>query len=184
MMNNEDQPRIAPLSKQERSPEQQTLIDDVGSELNIFTTLIRHPDLFADFHTFAGGLLRRSGLPERDRETLILRTAFRCRSDYEWVQHNRIAADVGLTPALIAALAEDNPLATLSPEHALLARAADQLTSDRDLDAATWHEMRERYTEEQMIEICMLVGNYAMIAGVLKSLQVALEDGQTHAPWR
>lgn len=182
-MNDEAEPRLAPLSKQERSPEQQALIDDVGSELNIFTTLIRHPGLFADFHTFAGRLLRRSGLPEQDRETLILRTAFRSRSDYEWVQHARIAAGVGLTPEVIAALAEDVPSA-LSSEQALLARAADQLSSDRDLDAVTWQELRTRYTEDQVIEVCMLVGNYAMIAGVLKSLRVVLEDGQPRAPWR
>jgi hypothetical protein len=34
-----------------------------------------------------------------------------------------------------------------------------------------------------MIELCMLVGDYGMIAGVLKSLRVQVEDGQTAPDW-
>jgi alkylhydroperoxidase family enzyme len=176
-----DTPRLAPLAPAERSEEQQRLLAAVASEKNIFTTLVRHPELFEVFNQFAGRLLRRSGLPEQVRETLILRTAYRCRSAYEWAQHVEIARQIGLPEDIIASVGTDRPSAP--DEHtALLIRAADQLTADRDLDDLTWTQLHQHYDEQQMIELCMLVGNYAMIAGVLKSLRVPLEPAPDWQP--
>jgi alkylhydroperoxidase family enzyme len=176
-------PRIAPLPPGERDEDQQQLLASVGSELNIFTTLVRHTKLFDAFQRFAGRLLRRSGLPEQVRETLILRTAYLCRADYEWVQHVDIAHGIGLPEEVIVAA---GTLTGEAPdEHtALLITAADQLVRDHDLDDTTWTALRAHYDERQMIELCMLVGDYAMIAGVLKSLRVQLEDGQTAPNWQ
>lgn len=174
--------RIPPLPAAERSEDQQRLIDVGGSELHIFTTLVRHTKLYDVFQRFAGRLLRRSGLPEQVRETLILRTAYLCRADYEWVQHVRIATGIGVPEAVITAAGVEHPEAP--DEHtALLFTAADQLIRDHDLDDTTWAALRETYDDNQMIELGMLVGNYAMIAGVLKSLRVQLEDGQSPPNW-
>jgi alkylhydroperoxidase family enzyme len=170
-----DAPRLAPLAAGERSAEQQQLLD-VAGELNIFTTLARNPSLFKEFLRFAGRLLFRSGLPADVRETLILRTAYRCGADYEWVHHVEIGGRAGLAADVIAALGTDD-LGALDDDTALLARAADQLTSVRELDDPTWSALGVRFDEQQLIEICMLVGNYVMIAGVLRSLRVPLEDG-------
>jgi alkylhydroperoxidase family enzyme len=175
-------PRIAPLPPGERDEEQQRLVAAVGDELNIFTTLVRHTKLFDVFLRFAGRLLRRSGLPEQVRETLILRTAYLCRARYEWVHHVTIAHQIGLSDDVITAAGTETPEAP--DEHtALLISAADQLVRDHDLDDRTWTALREHYDENQMIELCMLVGDYGMIAGVLKSLRVQVEDGQTAPDW-
>jgi 4-carboxymuconolactone decarboxylase len=177
-----DVPRIPPLPREQRSAEQQQLVEATGSELNIFTTLVRHPKLFADFARFAGRLLRRSLLPDDARETVILRTAYRCRAGYEWAQHTEIARQVGMAEEIIAAIGTERP--ELGDQNlALLIRAADQLTERHDLDAETWAALRERYDDQQLIELCMLVGDYAMIAGVLNALRVPLEDGQTAPDW-
>jgi 4-carboxymuconolactone decarboxylase len=174
--------RIPPLPAAERSEDQRRLIDQGGSELHVFTTLVRHTKLYEVFSRFAGRLLRRSGLPEQVRETLILRTAYRCRADYEWVQHVGIAEGIGVPAAVIAAAGAATPEAP--DEHtALLLSAADQLVTDHDLNDATWAELHEHYDDNQMIELCMLVGNYGMIAGVLKSLRVQLQDGQSPPDW-
>jgi 4-carboxymuconolactone decarboxylase len=176
-------PRIAPLPPGERDEDQQRLIAAGGSELNIFTTLVRHTRLYDVFQRFAGRLLRRSGLPEQVRETLILRTAYLCRAEYEWVHHVAIAKGIGVPEDVITAAGTDT--GAVPDEHtALLISAADQLVRDHDLDDRTWTALREHYDEQQMIELCMLVGNYGMIAGVLKSLRVRLEDGETAPDWK
>jgi alkylhydroperoxidase family enzyme len=172
-----DAPRLAPLAAGERTKEQQQLLDLANSELNIFTTLARNPSLFKEFLRFGGRLLYRSGLPADVRETLILRTAYRCGADYEWSHHVEIGRQAGLTDDVITALGTDG-------DTSLLARAADQLTSVHELDDETWSALRERFDEQQMIELCMLVGDYVMIAGVLKSLRVPLEDGLPAPHWR
>ena len=47
-------PRLAPVAPDERTREQQALVERVGSDKHIFTTLIRHPELFEHFARFAG----------------------------------------------------------------------------------------------------------------------------------
>src|SRR4029079_17103762 len=116
------------------------------------------------------------------RETLILRTAYRCRAAYEWAQHVEIARSIGLADDVIAAAESEHP-EPADPHIALLISAADQLAVRRDLDDATWSALAQRYDEQQLIELCMLVGNYGMIAGVLNSLRVPLEDGQIPPNW-
>jgi 4-carboxymuconolactone decarboxylase len=175
-------PRIPPLAPDERDADQRRLVEATGSELNIFTTFVRHPKLFDVFTGFAGRLLYRSLLPDDVRETLILRTAYRCRSPYEWAQHLEIARQIGMSEDLIATIGTDRP-ETADQDLALLLSAADQLTAHRDLDDPTWAALRGRYDDKQLIELCMLVGNYAMIAGVLNSLRVQLQDGQTSPNW-
>ncbi|WP_067831383.1 carboxymuconolactone decarboxylase family protein [Actinomadura kijaniata] len=177
-----DRPRIAPLPPAERSAEQQRLVEATGTEMNIFTTLVRHPELFEDFSRFAGRLLYASTLPGEAREILILRTAYRCRAVYDWVQHVEIARGVGLPEDVIGALCTDDARG-LDREAAVLAAAADQLSAHRDLDDRTWTALRERFDEHQMIELCMLVGDHAMIAGVVKALRVRLEDHQAPPSW-
>jgi 4-carboxymuconolactone decarboxylase len=177
-----DTPRIPPLPAAERTAEQQRLVEASGTELNIFTTLVRHPKLFEVFGRFAGRLLRRSLLPEDVRETLILRTAYRCRAGYEWAQHVEIARAIGMAAEVIAAIGTEDP--ELADEHlVVLINAADQLTGRHNLDDETWAALRERYDDQQLIELCMLVGDYAMIAGVLNALRVPLENGQSTPDW-
>ncbi len=155
-------PRLHPLTAAERTPHQQQLIDQAGGELRVFTTLARHPALFEDFLLLGGRLLHRSALSGREREILILRTAFGCRADYEWAQHHRIATALGMEPEVIAALGHSEP--ELAPDDALLART-------------------ERFSEVQLIELCMLVGSYTMLAGTLNSMQVQPEPGLATPPW-
>jgi hypothetical protein len=38
-----DAPRIPPLAPEQRSAEQRRLVEATGTELNVFTTLVRHP---------------------------------------------------------------------------------------------------------------------------------------------
>jgi alkylhydroperoxidase family enzyme len=164
-MSKSDVPRIAPLAPEQRTAEQQRLVEATGTELNIFTTL-----------------LRRSLLPDDVRETLILRTAYRCRASYEWAQHQEIARRIGMAEDVIAAIGTE--LGEPADQNlALLISAADQLTAQHNLDDPTWAALRERYDDQQLIELCMLVGDYAMIAGVLNSLRVPLEDGQQPPDW-
>jgi alkylhydroperoxidase family enzyme len=87
------EPRIAPLSDAELSPEQAEALEPFrpGPVLNIFRTLARAPKALKRFNDWGGYVLsRRNDLPSREREIVILRTGFLCRSGYEWTQHVRI----------------------------------------------------------------------------------------------
>jgi 4-carboxymuconolactone decarboxylase len=174
-------PRIPPLAPDERDEQATDLLAQVGTPVraasNLFATLVRHPGLFRRWLPFGGKLL--SGrLPDRDRELLILRTAWLCGSDYEWGQHQPIAHAAGVTADEIERLrrpdAADDP--GWAPFDATLVRAADELHSDNRLADATWDQLAARYDERRLIEVPMLVGHYHLLAFTLSSLGVQLES--------
>ena len=96
---------LAPPDEQdERTKEvlRSTRFDPDGPDLNIFTTFARHPRLLRRWSQF-GGVLLTGTLDPRDREILVLRTAWNCQAEYEWGQHAFIGAQVGLTEAEVEA---------------------------------------------------------------------------------
>jgi alkylhydroperoxidase family enzyme len=175
--------RVPPLPAHERDERQAELVRYAGNEYGVYTTLVRHPDLFADFLVLGRRLLRLSSLDARDRETLILRAAFRSNARYEWSHHDVIGRRVGLTDADLATLASDEIGPDADPTTALLIRAADELLRDHVLSDATWAALTAQYTQNQVMELCMLVGEYAMLAGVLNSMGVQIEEGFPQPPW-
>jgi 4-carboxymuconolactone decarboxylase len=171
--------RIEPLAAAEQSDEQRErlaplLVGPAPAAINLFTTVLRHPKLFQRWQALGGMLLLRGLLPARDREILILRTAANTTSDYEWGQHARIAADIGMSAEEIDRCARGTP--TDEVEAALMA-AADQLHARNTVDDAAWQDLAERYDEAQLIEIVALVGYYHQVAYLLNALGVAREEG-------
>jgi 4-carboxymuconolactone decarboxylase len=76
-----------------------------GHILNIFRTLVHAPKALTAFLAWGGYILsRRNSLSERDRELVILRVGYNCKSGYEFTQHSRIGLDAGLTEAEVAAI--------------------------------------------------------------------------------
>lgn len=144
-------------------------------EANIFTTLVRAPGLFRRWLPFGGKLLNGK-LPARDRELLILRTAWNCRSAYEWGQHHALALQAGVSDAEFRRVTIPS-LDGWSPLDAALLRAADELHHDACITDPTWDELRGRFSVEQLIEVPMLVGHYHLVAMTLNSLGVQLDPG-------
>jgi 4-carboxymuconolactone decarboxylase len=67
-------------------------------------------------------------------------------------------------------------------EDATLLRAADELHTDARISDPTWKELAGRYDEAQLVELCMLVGQYHTVAFALNSLGVQLEEERGTLP--
>ena len=168
----------------ERTEWQAQLLGDVtlgGPTVNIFETLVRHPGLFAKWMPFGGKLLNGK-LPARDREILILRTGWRCQSEYEWAQHVIVGRRAGLSDEEIDRVSLGETAAGWDAFDALLIHAADELHDDACLSESTWAGLRERYDDQQMLEVTMTVGQYHLVSFTLNSLGIQLEDGVTGFP--
>lgn len=170
-------PRIPPLERSELDAEQEELLSAGGElrDLHIFRTLVRHPRLYRRWSPFGGFLLQRSSFAPRDRELVILRSAYRCGSAYEWGQHVRLGREAGLSDEEIRRVAAGPAELGWSNEDATLLRAVDELQDDHCLSDDTWSRLRGRFGDEELIELMMLSGHYALLAGVLNSLGVQPE---------
>jgi 4-carboxymuconolactone decarboxylase len=146
-----------------------------GEPLRVFTTLGRHPRLFRTWLRFSATLMLRGDLPAADRELVTLRTAWRCGSWYEWVQHAGRARRAGLGDDDLARVVDDPAAPGWAPRQRLLLRATDELHNDRVISDRTWRALVDELTERQLIELCLLVGHYEMLAMALNSLGVEPE---------
>jgi alkylhydroperoxidase family enzyme len=184
-----DEPRIPPLPPEEWSGDVKRILDAVPPGIdrrlgdnNIFPTFARHPDLFRAWLPFGGFLLTAGKLSGRDRELLILRTAVRTGSSYEWGQHVRISLDGGIEREAIDRVLEGPDAEGWTPHEAGLLRAADELHDDSRISDVTWKTLAETYDTEQLMEATMVVGHYHMVAFALNSFGVELDEGLEPLP--
>ena len=113
-------------------------------------------------------------IPLRDKELLILRTAWLSRGDYVWGRHNVIGQTAGLTDGEIRRITEGPDAPGWSDFDAVLLRAADELHTSRFISEATWNALAARYTQEQLVEVVLIVGNYTQLTMFQNTLGVQL----------
>ena len=171
-------PRIAPVQESEWSPAQREALEPYAARnqlFNIFTTLGRVPEALKAFAAWGGFVLRQSSLPERERELLILRVGWNCRSGYEWAQHARIGRGAGLTAEELGAIKRGPSWETWSEDDRLLLDAADQLSQSHFISDATWNALARRWNERQRMDIVFLVGHYTQVCMILNTFGVQLD---------
>jgi alkylhydroperoxidase family enzyme len=148
-----------------------------GEPPRVLTTLARHRRLFRWWLPFAGTLLLRSELPRADVELVVLRTACNCRSRYEWAQHVALAERAGLPGPVVAAVPSWADHDRFTARQRLLLLATDELHARQAITDPTWARLTAELREPELIELCMLVGHYEMLAMTLNSLGVEAEPG-------
>jgi alkylhydroperoxidase family enzyme len=176
----DEHPRIAPGGRRQIGLVNAAIARAAGMRTrtgppNIFTTLGRHRGLFRRWLVFASALMPRGKLPRDETELLILRVAHNTNSDYEWSHHEKIGRQAGLSADEVARVREGAAAPGWSPRRGLLLRAADELHTDGRIGDELWAELAAIYDERLLIEICMLVGHYEMLAMTLNSLRVQPE---------
>jgi len=171
--------RVQPLEESEWTEEVRALLPPPrgGHVLNIFTTLARHPKLLKRWLVFAGHVLGKSTLSPRARELLILRTGYRCRSEYEWGQHVIIARQVGITDEEILRITAGPAAPGWDPFEALLLRAADELHDTYAIEDGTWDAMSTKYDVRQMMDVVFTVGQYTLVSMALNTFGVERDGG-------
>lgn len=145
----------------------------------VYATVANHPDLALPWLRFGSALLYHGTIPGRDREILILRAARNAAAPYEWGQHVPFGRREGLEDVEIEAISApgDPSDSSLSAWDRLLCSAADELDTQARLSEASWLALGGRYSNEQRMEACFVVGQYTMLAYVLNSAAVTAEDG-------
>ncbi len=149
---------------------------------NALATMMHHPALAGPFLTYNNVLLQTPALGHRARELVVLRVAWRTRSRYEWVQHLRLAAKVGITAEEIAAVADGPGAETWAPHEADLLAATDQLIDGYRIDDDTWARLAEQLDERQLVELVFVAGTYTLLAMAFNSFGLELDaDLQEYA---
>lgn len=179
-------PRIAALPDSALSAEQKEMLAPIaanGRVLNIFRTLIHAPKALRGFLEWGNYVLsRRNDLPAREREIVILRIGFLCRSGYEWTQHHAIGLRSGLTAEEIERIKKGGGAPGWSPPDAALLRASDELHNGQFITDATWAELGKHFSQKQCMDVVFTAGQYTQVSMMLNTFGVQLDEGQTLDP--
>ena len=176
-----DRVRLAPLRPEECGLRMRIVIWVAAKKgkldaSNLFLMLARDFRLFWAWLNFAKRMMPFGALDRRDTELAILRVAWNCRSRYEWGQHVDIGLRVGLHPREIARVPLGPDAPDWEPRQAAVLNACDELHQERMVSEDTWQQLIVHYNEKEMLEVLMMINHYEMIAGILNSTGLPLDD--------
>jgi alkylhydroperoxidase family enzyme len=179
-------PRLAPLDDAAMTDEQRSMIEPAkvlrDPPLNIFTTLVRHPKLYRRAMALGSQFMFEGLLTPRQREVVILRVAGRTCAEYEYGQHVEIGQGSGLSLAEIESLVSDELAPSIDEVERALVAMVDDLCAEDCVSDSTWAALATHFDDRQIMEAIVLAGYYRLLAGLLNSCGVQLDEGITGWP--
>ena len=150
------------------------LSDRGAKQLNLYRALSHSPELVRAWMDFIWKLRDDCQTPRSLRELVILRTAVRHASPYEWHHHVAMAEAAGVNAVQIAEIENW----TMSSAFDGTERAALALT-DAICDGTVSPEDRaaavRSFDERALVEVALTAAAYVMVPRVLSALAVPLE---------
>ena len=172
------EPRVAALPAGQWDATAKELMGRLeGEPLNIFKTLANHSHLMKRWMVFANHILGKSTIPVRERELIILRIGYLCRSGYEWGQHVLIARRAKMTDDEIRRIKVGPDAKGWSDADRLLLQATDELHADAHVGDATWKGLAKHFNTQQLMDIVFTVGQYNLVSMALNSFGVQADPG-------
>ncbi|MDO8417135.1 MAG: carboxymuconolactone decarboxylase family protein [Agitococcus sp.] len=173
--------RILPITEQESAWHLRSLnsaINRLGKlqASNLFMTLMGNFRIFSRWILFASSLMPYGELKRRETELIILRVAWNCRCQYEWAQHKQISQQVGLTEHDLLNVTIGSDGFPKDSCEALLMLSCDEFHHQRMISEKTWQMLTRFYSDKDLLEILMVIGHYEMLAGILNSTGIAVDD--------
>jgi alkylhydroperoxidase family enzyme len=177
--------RIAPLAPEQFGKEAQEIAESMraffgSKEAGVpktFATMAKHPGLYRGQMKLGLELNRKGKLPPREREMVILRTAWLVRSPFEWGEHVGYGKKLGLTGEEIERITHGSTAPGWSEHDRAVLRAVEELIGDYAVSDETWKILARSWNEQQLIELPGLVGSYTLTAMIYNTLRFGLLEG-------
>ena len=173
-------PRVPRLPVEEaKAAADEAGVPDYMAELAIFQVLLNHPTLARALNDLLATMLWHGSLDTRLRELAIMRIGWRTASDYEWTQHWRVALGLGVSAEDLVGVRDWQAHNGFGPTERAVLAATDDVMSDGAISAENWAACERELGKDPavLIEMVTAIGAWRMVAGILHSLEVPLEDG-------
>ena len=119
-----------------------------------------------------------AGIAPRIREIAILVTAREMDSQFEWVAHEPEALKVGVPQQTIDAIKHRRGTGGLDERDAAVIALGRQIWRDHSVDSATFATAKALFGPHQLVDIVLLMGNYAGTAALLTAFDMQLHPGK------
>ena len=119
-----------------------------------------------------------SGISPRIREIAILTTAREMDSQFEWAAHEPEALKVGVPANVVDAIKHRRASAGLDEADATVIELGRQIWRTRKVTAELFAKAKSLFGPHMLIDIVLLMGNYATTAALLATVDMQLHKGQ------
>jgi len=146
-----------------------------GALINIYKLLLHSPQIAEPWFEFINAT-RRTKLTGRLRELTIVRIASAMRYAYALQQHvPGIAIPEGVTPAECEALKDWRRSNLFNERERTMLTYVDAMLQGPEMPDDVFNELRRHFSEQEVVELTVIVGTYIMHNRVFTALKVDLE---------
>ena len=159
-------------------------VPEYMADLSVFQVLLHHPGVARALNDLLATLLWHGRLDARLRELAIMRIGWLTSSDYEWTQHWRVALSLGVSAEDLLGVRDWPSHAPFGPVERAVLAATDEIVQAGAVTPTTWAGCEKELGGDPavLVELVAAVGTWRMIASMLLSLDVPLEDGVASWP--
>src|SRR5687767_617954 len=119
-----------------------------------------------------------SGISPRIREIAILATAREFDSQFEWVAHEPEALKEGVPQNVIDVIKHRRSTEGLDEVDATVIELGRQLWRDHKVKSETFAKLKALFGPHKLIDLVLLMGNYAGTAALLAAVDMQLHAGK------
>ena len=124
-------------------------------------------------------LRQDSSLPKKIQELAMLVTAREMDCQYVWNAQAASAKAAGLDPALVDALREGTELPDLAPDEQAVINYGQEFYRTHHVSSGGFQAALEQLGKQGLVELTMLMGNYALLAFLVNAFDSGLPPERT-----
>src|SRR4029079_6624798 len=163
--------RLPYIDADQLPPEQRDLLK---RPINLTRLLVNSPGMAKAFHGIGGFLRNKSTLDSRLRELAILQVGWMEKSEYEFTHHVKIGKEFGVTDADTEGLMAETPgkPSRLEPLAKAILRGAREMVRELAMSEATFGEIKQKLSDEQMVDLVLTIAFYCAVVRVLATMKI------------
>jgi 4-carboxymuconolactone decarboxylase len=119
-----------------------------------------------------------AGIPPHIREIAILVTAREMDSQFEWVAHEPEARKEGVPEAVIDVIKHRRSPEGLDPADAAVIALGREIWRHHKVAPETFAEAKAAFGPHRLVDLILLMGNYAATAALLTAVDMQLHPGK------
>jgi 4-carboxymuconolactone decarboxylase len=143
----------------------------------IMFTMCRVPELWQSLMDVTVQLQGpNSKLDSRDRKLAILRTGWLCQAPYEFGEHVEQARRLGFSELEVDQVVDGSTAPEWNDHERAILQAVEELHESSMVSDETWAVLSTKMTDDQLLELLVLVGQFTATAYFQNSLRLRLEN--------
>lgn len=176
----------APKEPADPTPENQAIYDRIAARrkprplIPLDLALLHNPAIADGYNSLLGAIRTNSSLSQALAELAICYIAVLNDAVYEWTAHAPLALKAGASRAALEAVLRNDAknAAVLSEAERDVLEFTRQSTKEVKVDDEVFGRIKERFSEQEIMELTITVAGYNMVSRFLVALNVTESNGK------